>query len=83
MTIPTVLKHKFCLSLVTFHKYVVQSTDPTPIIYLYAINFFKYASTIYNLVKAMFVYLALSETHCIIYRPDMHNSQASRKKLKK
>ena len=31
----------------------------------------------------MFLYLAVSETQCIIYRPDLHNSQASRKKLKK
>ena len=31
----------------------------------------------------MFVYLAMSEMQCIIYRPDLHNSQASRKKLKK
>ena len=31
----------------------------------------------------MFVYLAVSETQCIIYRPDFENSQVSRKKLKK
>ena len=31
----------------------------------------------------MSVYLAVSETQCIIYRPDLHNSQASRKRLKK
>ena len=31
----------------------------------------------------MFVYLSVSETLCLIYRTDLHNSQASRKKLKK
>ena len=31
----------------------------------------------------MFVYQAVSETQCIIYRPDLHNSQASKRKLKK
>ena len=31
----------------------------------------------------MFVYLVMSETQCIFYRPDLHNSHASRKKLKK
>ena len=30
------LKHKYCLSLGTCHKYVVQFTDPTPTIYWYA-----------------------------------------------
>ena len=30
----------------------------------------------------MFMFLTVSETQCIIYRPDLHNSQASRKKLK-
>ena len=30
----------------------------------------------------MFLYLAVSETQRIIYRPDLHNSQASQKKLK-
>ena len=33
MTILTVLKHKFCPSLRTCHKYVVPFTDPTPLIY--------------------------------------------------
>ena len=47
------------------------------------INLFKYASTKYNLTKTMFVYLSLSETLYTIYRTDLHNSQASRKKLKK
>ena len=31
----------------------------------------------------MFVFLAVSQTQCIIYRPDLHDSQAVRKKLKK
>ena len=31
----------------------------------------------------MFVYLAMSETQYVIYRPDLNNSQARRKKLKK
>ena len=31
----------------------------------------------------MFVFLAVSKTQYIIYRLDLHNSQASRKKLKK
>ena len=38
---------------------------------------------LYNPIKAMFVFLTVSETQCIIYRPDLRNSQASRKKLKK
>ena len=38
---------------------------------------------LYNPIKAMFVFLTVSETQCIIYRPDLSNSQASRKKLKK
>ena len=47
------------------------------------INLFKYANIKFHLIKAMFVYLALSEKQCIIYRPDLHNSQTSRKKFKK
>ena len=31
----------------------------------------------------MFEYLAMPETQCIIYRQDLHNLQAKRKKLKK
>ena len=31
----------------------------------------------------MFVYLAMSEMQYLIYRPDLSNSQTSRKKLKK
>ena len=46
-------------------------------------NLFKYVSTKYNLVKMMFVYLAVSETQFVIYIPDLHNSQASRKRLYK
>ena len=46
------------------------------------INRFKYANTKYNLIKTMFVYLAVSETQCIIYGQDLHNSQASSKSLK-
>ena len=41
------------------------------------INLFKLGNTKYNLIKTMFVYLAVSETQRIIYRPDLHNSQAS------
>ena len=37
----------------------------------------------YNAIKAMFLFLAVPETQCIIYRPDLHNSQASRNNLKK
>ena len=55
------LKHESCLSLDTCHKYVVQVSEPTPTIYWYAkknqINLFKYASTKYNPIKAMFLYL--------------------------
>ena len=36
MTILKAIKHKFCLSLGTCHKYVVQFTNPTPTIYWYA-----------------------------------------------
>ena len=73
MTILKALKHKYCLILGTCHKYAVQFTDLTPTIYWYA----KRA----KLTKAMFVYLPVSETQCIIYRPDLLNSQATREKL--
>ena len=46
------------------------------------INLFKYANIKFHLIKTMFV-MTLSETQCIIYRPDLHNSQTSRKKFKK
>ena len=36
MTILKALKHKYCLSLRTCHKYVVQFTDLIPTIYWYA-----------------------------------------------
>ena len=36
MTILRALEHKFCLSLGTCRKYVVQFTDPTSTIYWYA-----------------------------------------------
>ena len=36
MTVLKAIKHKFCLSLGTCHKYVVQFTNPTPTIYWYA-----------------------------------------------
>ena len=36
MTILKTLKRKYCLSLGTRHKYVVQFTDPTPTIFWYA-----------------------------------------------
>ena len=42
-----------------------------------------YANTKYNPIKTMFKHLALPETQCIIYRPDLHNLQAKRKKRKK
>ena len=38
---------------------------------------------VYNAIKAMFIFLVVPETQCIIYRPDLHNSQASRNNLKK
>ena len=38
---------------------------------------------VYNPIKAMFVFLTVPETQCIIYRPELHSSQASGKKLKK
>ena len=37
---------------------------------------------VYNPIKAMSVFLTASETQCIIYRPELPNSQASRKSLK-
>ena len=46
-------------------------------------SLFKYASNKYSPIKTMFLCLAVSETQCIIYRLELHNSQASRKKLKK
>ena len=33
---PERVKHKYCLSLGTCHKYVVQFTDPSPTIFWYA-----------------------------------------------
>ena len=46
MTILKTLKHKYCLTLVICHKYVVQFTDPTSTIFWYAkrvqLNFLKY-----------------------------------------
>ena len=76
-------KHKYYLSLDTCHN-VVQFTDPTPTICWYP----KRAKLtlnmpVYNPIKAMFVFLIVSETQFMIYRLDLHNSQASRKKLKK
>ena len=47
------------------------------------INVFQYANTNYNLTKTVFVYLAVPETQFIIYRQDLDNSQASKKKLEK
>ena len=65
MTILKALKHKYCLSLGTCHKHLVQFTDSIPTIYWYA----KRAKlTFFNL---------FSEMQCITYRPDLHNSQAS------
>ena len=87
MTTLKALKHKYCLSLGTclgtyctiyrpnsYHLLVCEKSY---------INLFKYANTKYNPIKTMSVDLVVSETQCIIYRPDFHNSQASRKKLKK
>ena len=34
-------------------------------------NLFKYANTKYNPIKTIFVYLVMSETQCIICRPDL------------
>ena len=59
MTILKAFKHKYCLSLGTCHKYVMQFTDPTPTVYLYAkrakLTFCNYDSTKYNPIKIMFV----------------------------
>ena len=75
MTILKALKHKYYLILGTYPKYVVQFTDPTPTIYWYVkrakLDFFKYPST---------KNVCLFGTQYIIYRPDLCNSQASRKK---
>ena len=61
MTILKALKHKYCLILGTYPKYVVQFTDPTPTIYWHVkrakLDFFKYPSTKYNIIKTMLVYL--------------------------
>ena len=53
MTILKTLKHKYCLSLSTCHKYAVQFTDPTPTTFWYAKRA-KYSTT-YNPVKTVFV----------------------------
>ena len=83
MAILKALKHKCCLSSGTCHN-VVQFTHPTTTIFWYA----KRAKLtlnmpVYNPIKAMFVFLIVSETQCIIYRLDLQNSQTSRKKIKK
>ena len=62
MSILKVLKHKHCLGLGTCHN-AVQFMDPTPKIYWYA----KRAKLtlnmlVYNLIKAMFVFLTMSKT---------------------
>ena len=36
MTILKALKHKYCLTLGTYHKYVVHFIEPSPTIYWYA-----------------------------------------------
>ena len=83
MAILKALKHKYCLSLGTCHN-VVQFKNPTPTIYWYAKrDKMTLNIPVYNPIKAMFVFLTVSETQCIIYRPDLHSSHASRKKLKK
>ena len=67
----------------TCHKYGVKCTEPTPKIYGYAqrnkltfLNGQYYIQSNKNKVP-------VSETQCIIYRPDLHNSQASKKTFKK
>ena len=83
MAILKSLKHKYCLSLGTCHN-PVQFTDPNPTIYWYEKRGkLTLSIPVYNPIKAMFVFLTGSETQCTIYRPDFHNSQSSRKKLKK
>ena len=60
MTILKALKHEACLSLGTCHKYVVKFKELTPKIYWYAQRnelTFTYASTKYNPIKTMFLYL--------------------------
>ena len=59
MTILKAFKRKYCLSLGTCHKYVMQFTDPTPTVYWYAkrakLTFYNYDSTKYNPIKIMLV----------------------------
>ena len=67
----------YCLILGTCHN-AGQFTDPTSTIYWYV----KRAKLtlnmpVYNPIKPMLVFLTVSETQCIIYRPDLHNSHAS------
>ena len=38
---------------------------------------------VYNPIKAMFMFLTVPETQSIIYKPDLNNSKARRKNLKK
>ena len=76
-------KYKYCHRLGTCRN-GVQFKNPISVIYWCAK---RRKSTlhmlVYNPIKAIFVFLTVSETQCIVYRPDLHNSQASRKKLKK
>ena len=83
MTILKALKYKYRLSLGTCHS-VVQFTDLTPTIY-WCVKRAKltYNMPVYNPIKSMFVFLNVSQMQCITYRPDLYNSQASRKRLKK
>ena len=80
MTILKTLKHKYCLSLSTCHKYAVQFTDPTPTTFWYAkrakLTLCQYyIQSSKNSVRG-------HKQWSIIYRPDLHNSPASKKKLK-
>ena len=83
MAILKSLKQKYCLSFGTCHN-PVQFTEPIATTYWYEKRGkLTLRIPVYNPIKAMFVFLTASETQYIIYRPGLHNSQPSRKKLKK
>ena len=84
ITILKALRYKYCRNLGICHKYVVQFKDPAPEIYWYtkrAKLTFLNMPALNPIQQKQCSCLAVFETQCIIYRPDLHKSQASGEKL--